>query len=86
MPPFPSAEPDSGWARNEAARLEAEPGARAWLLFTELGEGDEHRILKELEAVRGHLLREWHATGASLYYYEFAEPPPGDSGSTGANR
>jgi hypothetical protein len=84
IPPFPTAEPDSGWARNEAERLEAEPGPRAWLLFSELGEGDEHRLLQALEAKRGHLLKEWHVTGASLYYYEFATPPDSATGGTGA--
>ncbi len=71
IPPFPRQDPDENWAENEAARIEAAAGNRIWLYFSEAGPGDTRQLLQAVEARGGRRMREWSATGASLFLYNF---------------
>ena len=83
IPPFPQQDPDEHWAENEAARIEAAAGNRIWLYFAEAGPGDTRLLLQAVEARGGRRMREWSATGATLYLYSFAPEAPRTGATVG---
>jgi len=68
------AEPDSGWADNEAERIRG-TGSRIWVFFVPLWPGDRQPNLDELRAAierrGGQVAFEFHQREADLYLYTF---------------
>lgn len=73
MPPFPDDLPDSGWAENEVARIEAEHSPRAWLFFAEIGDMEVDFILSAIEASGAVRQLSMSAPGAAAFLYTLPE-------------
>ena len=79
-PDYTQAEPDQGWARNEARRIHAaaiqNPDNRcAWVYFTRLSERSNRPLTWELRDSFGGVREVWYQTaGGVIYRYCFPAP------------
>jgi hypothetical protein len=71
--------PDSGWADNEADRIQRAANPKAWVFFMPISPGDREPNLSDLRSalVRrgGTLESEFHQREADLYLYRFPGVP-----------